>query len=197
MSNVRLSNGSPTLERMDARRSDNPKPSFCKSLFGSVDHEALRRDLKEHLQEMEQTASAKWDFDFKKHKPLPGGRFDWKEEDSNSLPEFYSRTPRASTTGICRSGNNNVDLNGNHNCVMGSQYQESPGDRLSDEKIEESQSQMDCRDQCSGQRKRAASREQSSQNKRSHASSDEVARCPVLTHSVEHTPRKTSPKAQT
>lgn len=195
MSNVRLSNGSPTLERMDARLSDNPKPSFCRNLFGSVDHEELRRDLKEHLQEMEQASSAKWNFDFKNNKPRPGGRFDWQSVDSKSLPDFYRRTPRAST-GICRSGNNNVDLNGNHNCVMVTPCQETAGDRLSDEKIEESESQMDCRDQCSGQRKRAASREQSSQNKRSHASSDE-ARCPVLTHSVEHTPRKSSPKAQT
>ncbi|KAG9337325.1 hypothetical protein AGOR_G00251490 [Albula goreensis] len=196
MSNVRLSNGSPTLERVEVRLSDNPKPSFCRNLFGSVDHEELRRDLKGHLQEMEQASSAKYNFDFENHKPLPSGRYDWQLVDSKDLPEFYSR-PLRSSKGICRSGNNNVDLNGNHNCVMVTPCQENAGYRLSEEKTEESESQMDCRDQCSGQRKRAASHESSSQNKRSHTSSDEVARCPVLTHSVEHTPRKSSPKAQT
>lgn len=190
MTNVRLSNGSPTLERMDAGFSDNnPKPSFCKNLFGSLDHDEWKRDYRQHLLEMEHAASAKWNFDFKNDKPLPGGgRFEWESEDGNNLPEFYSRPPRDSTTGTsCRTGNNNnsVDLNGNnHNCAMG-----TPGDtRLSDEKTAESESRMDCRDQ----RKRAPCREQTSQNKRSRTSSDEV-----LTHSVEHTPRKPSPKAQT
>ncbi|XP_064174972.1 cyclin-dependent kinase inhibitor 1B-like [Anguilla rostrata] len=189
MSNVRLSNGSPTLERMNARLSDNPKPSHCRNLFGSVDPEELRRDLKEHLQEIEQASSAKWNFDFKNHKPLPGGRYVWQPLDSKSLPDFYSRPPRAST-GICRSGNNNVDLNGNHNCVMVIPCQETTGDRLSSEKTEESESQMGCRDQRSGQRKRPASREQSSQNKRSRT--DECVKTGQRATSVEHTPRKSS-----
>ncbi|KAJ8245639.1 hypothetical protein GJAV_G00272890 [Gymnothorax javanicus] len=165
MSNVRLSKGSPTLERMDARFADNPKPSFCRNLFGPVDHDALKRDFREKLQEMEQAASAEWNFDFKNHQPLPGGRYDWKAEKSNDSPEYYSR-PLRDSSGICRSRNNNVDLNGNHNCAMGTPCQEATGDRLSDEKTAESESQMDCRDQCSAQRKRAASREQMSQNKR-------------------------------
>lgn len=37
----------------------------------------------------------------------------------------------------------------------------------------------------------------SSQNKRSHSSSNEVTPCPGLTHSVEKTPRKASPRTQT
>ncbi|XP_036376165.1 cyclin-dependent kinase inhibitor 1B-like [Megalops cyprinoides] len=196
MSNVRLSNGSPTLERMDGGLSDNPKPSFCRNLFGSVDHEELRRDLKQHLQEMEQASSAEWNFDFKNDEPLPAGRYQWERVNSRDLPDFYSRQPPASKN-VCRSGNNNVDLNGNHNCMIASHREDSIEDRLSKEKTEKSESQMDCRDQCSGQRKRPASHDSSCQNKRSHTSSDEVARCPVLTHSVEHTPRKSSPKAQT
>ncbi|XP_015267596.1 PREDICTED: LOW QUALITY PROTEIN: cyclin-dependent kinase inhibitor 1B [Gekko japonicus] len=43
MSHVRLSNGSPTLERMEARQADYPKPSACRSLFGPVDHDELPR----------------------------------------------------------------------------------------------------------------------------------------------------------
>ncbi|KAJ8411177.1 hypothetical protein AAFF_G00171830 [Aldrovandia affinis] len=46
--------------------------------------------------------------------------------------------------------------------------QEIAGDRLSEQKTEESESQMDFRDQCSGQRKRAASHDPSSQHKRTH-----------------------------
>ncbi|NXA65774.1 CDN1B inhibitor, partial [Mohoua ochrocephala] len=54
MSNVRISNGSPTLERMEARQSEYPKPSACRNLFGPVNHEELNRELKKHLQEMEE-----------------------------------------------------------------------------------------------------------------------------------------------
>ncbi|NWW42799.1 CDN1B inhibitor, partial [Pedionomus torquatus] len=45
MSNVRISNGSPTLERMEARQSEYPKPSACRNLFGPVNHEELNREL--------------------------------------------------------------------------------------------------------------------------------------------------------
>ncbi|KAM4618821.1 cyclin dependent kinase inhibitor 1Bb [Polymixia lowei] len=188
MSNVRLSNGSPTLERTDARVSDHPKPSACRSLFGSVDHEELKRDLKGHLQEMEDAASAKWNFDFSNHTPLTNGRFEWEIVDCRDIPDFYSRQQR-SAKGVCSSGNNNVDLNGNHNCVVGTPRQPS-------EDSEKSDSKMDCREQCTGQRKRPACHDPSAQTKRSHTSSDEV-RCPNLTQSAEHTPRKSSPKRQT
>lgn len=188
MSNVRLSNGSPTLERTDARLSDHPKPTACRNLFGPVDHEELKRDLKGHLQEIEEVSSTTWNFDFVNHTPL-NGKFEWKLVDCEKIPNFYSREQR-SAKGVCPSGNTNVDLNGNHNCVAATPRQPC-------ENTERSDSQMECKDQCTGQRKRSASHDPSSQNKRSHTSSDEVTRCPGITNSVEHTPRKNSPKSQT
>ncbi|KAF7652194.1 hypothetical protein LDENG_00100070 [Lucifuga dentata] len=183
MSDVRLSNGSPTLERTDARVSDHPKPSACRSLFGSVDHEELKRDLKGHLREMEEAASAKWSFDFANHTPLVNGRLDWEIVDCRDVPDFYSRQQRREK-GVCSSGNNNVDLNGNHSCVV----------MASSEDTDMSDVQTECKELCTGLRKRPACHDPSAQNKRSHTSSDEVS---CLTHTAEHTPRKPSPKRQT
>lgn len=188
MSDVRLSNGSPTLERMDARLSDHPKPSACRNLFGSVDREELRRDLKGHLLEMEEASAAKWGFDFASHQPISNGKFEWKLLDCKDVPTFYytDREPRSTAKGVCPAGNKTVDVNGNVNCVVVT----SP----CTENTEISDSRQD---QCSGQRKRPACHDPSSQNKRSHTSSDEVSCCPGLIRSTEHTPRKSSPKTQT
>ncbi|TNN00374.1 cyclin dependent kinase inhibitor 1Bb [Takifugu rubripes] len=184
MSDVRLSNGSPTLERTDPRVPDHPKPSACRNLFGSVDHEKLKRDFKRHMQEMEKDASAKWGFDFANDTPLPNSRFDWELVDCKDVPNFYCAQTRREK-GVCPAGNNNVDLNGNHNCVVAPC---EDGDR--------SDGQMECTEQCPGQRKRPACHDPSAQNKRSHTSTDEVI-CPSLSQSAEHTPRKKSPKRQT
>lgn len=171
------------MERTDPRVSDHPKPSACRSLFGSVDHEELRRDLKGHLREMEEAASAKWSFDFANHTPLVNGRLEWEIVDCRDVPDFYSRQPRREK-GVCSSGNNNVDLNGNHSCVV----------VASSEDIDMSDVQTECKELCTGLRKRPACHDPSAQNKRSHTSSDEVS---CLTHTAEHTPRKPSPKRQT
>ncbi|XP_026167565.1 cyclin dependent kinase inhibitor 1Bb [Mastacembelus armatus] len=184
MSDVRLSNGSPTLERTDPRVSDHPKPSACRNLFGPVDHEELKGDLKRHLREMEEAASAKWGFDFANHTPMANGRFQWELVDCRNIPSFYSGEPW-SKKGVCSAGNNNVDLNGNHNCVV------APS-----EDSDRSDGQMECTEQCTGMRKRAACHEPPAQSKRSHTSSEEVS-CPSLSQPAEHTPRKTSPKTQT
>uniref|UniRef100_A0AAQ6ICZ4 Cyclin-dependent kinase inhibitor 1B n=1 Tax=Anabas testudineus TaxID=64144 RepID=A0AAQ6ICZ4_ANATE len=144
MSDVRLSNGSPTLERTDTRVSDHPKPSACRSLFGSVDHEELKRDLKGHMREMEEAASAKWGFDFASHSPLANSRFKWELMDRREVPDFYSRQPRKK--GVCSAGNNNVDLNGNHSCVVVAAPEDS----------DRSDGQMECTEQCTGLRKRPA-----------------------------------------
>ncbi|XP_069018915.1 cyclin dependent kinase inhibitor 1Bb [Embiotoca jacksoni] len=185
MSDVRLSNGSPTLERTEPRVSDHPKPSACRSLFGSVDHEELKRDLKGHLRELEEAASAKWGFDFANHTPLANGRLEWELVDCAEVPDFYMRQPRREK-GVRAAGNNNVDLNGNHNCVVVAPSED--GGR--------SDGQMECTEQCTGLRKRPACHDPSAQNKRSHTSSEEVS-CPSLSRPTEHTPRKPSPKRQT
>ncbi|XP_073328889.1 cyclin dependent kinase inhibitor 1Bb [Pagrus major] len=186
MSDVRLSNGSPTLERTDPRVSDHPKPSACRSLFGSVNHEELKRDLKGHLRDMEEAASAKWGFDFANHTPLANARLEWELVDCRDVPTFYNGQVTRKEKGVCSAGNNNVDLNGNHNCVVVAPSEDS----------DRSDGQMECTEQCTGLRKRPACHDTSAQNKRSHTSSDEVS-CPSRSLSAEHTPRKTSPKRQT
>ncbi|KAF7224025.1 cyclin dependent kinase inhibitor 1Bb [Nothobranchius furzeri] len=180
MSNVRVSNGSPTLERTEARVSEHPKPSACRSLFGPVDHEELKKDFNEHMREFKEAAAAKWGFDFASDTPLSNGRFKWELVDSEEMPDFYHRQPRREK-GVCPRSTS-VDLNGNHNCVLVA----SSGDT----------SKPDGQTECTGLRKRPASHEPPTQNKRSHTSPDEVS-CPNLSHSVEHTPRKPSPKRQT
>ncbi|XP_020790621.1 cyclin-dependent kinase inhibitor 1Bb [Boleophthalmus pectinirostris] len=183
MSDVRLSNGSPTLERTDSRVPDHPKPSACRNLFGSVDHEELKRDLKGHLREMEADASDKWGFDFANNTPLSNSRLTWERVDCRTVPDFYSRQPHREK-GVCSAGNNHVDLNGNHSCVV-----VSPSEDRSD-------GQMECPEQCAGMRKRHACNEHSAQSKRSYSSTEEMS-CPGLSRSTEHTPRKKSPKRQT
>ncbi|KAM9376724.1 cyclin dependent kinase inhibitor 1Bb [Pholidichthys leucotaenia] len=188
MSDVRLSNGSPTLERTEPRVSDHAKPSACRNLFGSVNHEELKKDLKGHLREMEDAAAAKWSFDFAAHTPLASSRLAWEEVDPRKVPDFYSRQPRL-RKGVCAAGSNSsTDLNGNHSCLVVVAAPGEDGGR--------SAGQMECTEQCIGLRKRPACHEPSARNKRSHSSSDGVS-CPSLSHSAEHTPRKTSPKRQT
>ncbi|CAB1425774.1 unnamed protein product [Pleuronectes platessa] len=171
MSNVRLSNGSPTLERTEPRVSEHPKPSACRSLFGSVDHEELKRDLKGHLREMEDTASAKWGFDFASFSPLVNDRLDWKLVNCRDVPDFYQRPLRTRTRekGVCSAGNNNVDLNGNHSCVV---VAAAPGDDSA-----RSDGQMEC----SGLRKRPACHEASGQSKRTHTQKEQPQEADVST----------------
>lgn len=184
MSDVRLSNGSPTLERTDSRQSEHPKPSACRSLFGSVDHEELKRDLKGHLRELEERASDQWGFDFATDTPRANSRFEWKLVDCRDLPGFYTRQP-LTKKGVCSTGNNNVDLNGNHSCVV-VPPSEDP---------DRADGQMECTEQCTALRKRHACHDSPVPSKRSHSSSD--VSCPSRSHSAEHTPRKTSPKRKT
>lgn len=103
MSDVRLSSGSPTLERVDARLSEQPKPSACRNLFGPVDHEELKKELKGHLRAIDEASTETYNFDFSTYTPLPHGRFIWTAVESTDLPSFYSST-----------GTRSLDLNGNH-----------------------------------------------------------------------------------
>lgn len=144
MSDVRLSNGSPTLERTDSGRvSVHPKPSACRSLFGTPDHDERQRELKGLLREMEEAASAKWDFDFACHTPRPRGRFSWEAVDCRNVPAFYRDKAAASS-----AGKNGMDLNGNVNCSAGNcPVGESAG---------QSDGAPEYREQCRGPRKRPA-----------------------------------------
>uniref|UniRef100_A0A8B9EQ78 Cyclin-dependent kinase inhibitor 1B n=1 Tax=Anser cygnoides TaxID=8845 RepID=A0A8B9EQ78_ANSCY len=156
MSNVRISNGSPTLERMEARQSEYPKPSACRNLFGPVNHEELNRDLKKHRKEMEEACQRKWNFDFQNHKPLEG-RYEWQAVEKGSSPEFYFRPPRL-LKAVCKSaGHQSLDVNGNCQTVIfvGSQGI-SEHTHCVDQKTALSEKQTDFAEQCTGQRKRPA-----------------------------------------
>uniref|UniRef100_A0A8C8B6L2 Cyclin-dependent kinase inhibitor 1B n=1 Tax=Otus sunia TaxID=257818 RepID=A0A8C8B6L2_9STRI len=156
MSNVRISNGSPTLERMEARQSEYPKPSACRNLFGPVNHEELNRDLKKHRQEMEEACQRKWNFDFQNHKPLEG-RYEWQAVEKGSSPDFYFRPPRL-LKAVCKSaGRQSLDVNGNCQTVVfvGSQGI-SEDTHCVEQKTDVSENQTDFAEQCTGQRKRPA-----------------------------------------
>ncbi|XP_049456442.1 cyclin-dependent kinase inhibitor 1Ca [Epinephelus fuscoguttatus] len=56
------------------------KESVCRSLFGPVDHEQLRRDLKLKMKEITEQDSRRWNFNFQAETPLPG-RFQWEWEE--------------------------------------------------------------------------------------------------------------------
>ncbi|XP_069556314.1 cyclin-dependent kinase inhibitor 1B-like [Brachyistius frenatus] len=94
MSDVRLSNASPTLERVDARQPDNVRPTVRRNLFGTPDREDLRRYVTASGQEEAQSFTERYNFDPVSDRPLPAGNFNW-EEDSDA-PEFYRRPPHGS-----------------------------------------------------------------------------------------------------
>ncbi|XP_031607352.1 cyclin-dependent kinase inhibitor 1Ca [Oreochromis aureus] len=54
------------------------RESVCRALFGPVDHNQLRRDLKLKLKEIIEQDSRRWNFNFECETPLPG-RFQWDE----------------------------------------------------------------------------------------------------------------------
>ncbi|OWK62466.1 Cyclin-dependent kinase inhibitor 1B [Lonchura striata] len=156
MSNVRISNGSPTLERMEARQSEYPKPSACRNLFGPVNHEELNREFKKHLQEMEEMYQRKWNFDFQNHRPLEG-RYEWQAVEKGSSPDFYFRPPRLRKA-VCKSaGRQSLDVNGNCQTVVfvGSQGI-SEDTHCVAQKTDVSENQTDLAEQCTAQRKRPA-----------------------------------------
>uniref|UniRef100_A0A8C5YS88 Cyclin-dependent kinase inhibitor 1B n=1 Tax=Marmota marmota marmota TaxID=9994 RepID=A0A8C5YS88_MARMA len=161
MSNVRVSNGSPSLERMDARQAEHPKPSACRNLFGPVNHEELTRDLEKHCRDMEE--------------PLEG-KYEWQEVEKGSLPEFYYRPPRP-PKGACKvPAQESQDVSGNRQAVplIGSQVN-SEDTHLVDPKTDPSDSQTGLAEQCAGMRKRPATDDSSSQNKRANRTEESVS----------------------
>ncbi|TRY62258.1 hypothetical protein DNTS_014521 [Danionella cerebrum] len=114
MSKVRVSNGSPTLERVDARLADHAKAPVCRNLFGSVDREEFDRDVQQQMLEMERASMKKWNFDFINSDPLAHGDYQWQEVDAREVPEFYSRPPHVKRD----SSSGTVDHNGNHDYLL-------------------------------------------------------------------------------
>ncbi|XP_068163205.1 cyclin-dependent kinase inhibitor 1B-like [Antennarius striatus] len=95
MSDVRLSNASPTLERVDARQPDAARPSVRRNLFGSPDREDIRRYLDSAIQEGVRDFREEYNFDPVTDRPLPPPRrYEWEE--AGDAPEFYRRPPHGS-----------------------------------------------------------------------------------------------------
>lgn len=91
MSDVRLSNASPTVERVDARQQDNVKPPTRRILFGTPDREAIRELFEATGQESVQAFRETYDFDPIHDRPLTPRNYEWQEDDD--APEFYRRAP--------------------------------------------------------------------------------------------------------
>lgn len=91
MSDVRLSNASPTVERVDARQQDNVKPPTRRILFGTPDREGIRELFEATGQESVQAFMEKYDFDPVNDKPLTPRSYEWQEDDD--APDFYRRPP--------------------------------------------------------------------------------------------------------
>ncbi|XP_039996752.1 cyclin-dependent kinase inhibitor 1B-like [Xiphias gladius] len=108
MSDVRLSNASPTLERVDARQPDNLRPPVRRNLFGRPDPEEIQRNVTASLQENVQFFRERYNFDPENNRPLTPRNYEW-EEDSNP-PEFYLRQPHGS-----QRPQRDADLSGDNN----------------------------------------------------------------------------------
>ncbi|XP_041934785.1 cyclin-dependent kinase inhibitor 1Ba [Alosa sapidissima] len=187
MSNVRLSNGSPTLERVDSRSTDLTRDPVCRNLFGPVDHEEFKKDCKEQMQEMTRASTESWSFDFANNEPLSDGKFEWSEVDGRAVPEFYTRPPRIRT-----DSSDSLDHNGNHDlntifptpCASG-------GGRSED--TDADRNQQGFSETRNPSRKRHASQESACRSKRANTSSREVGRSRDTTDLVEQTPNKSGP----
>lgn len=111
------------------------KESVCRSLFGPVDHEQLRRDLRLRLEEIMDQDRRRWNFDFQTDTPL-SGRFQWEEipatcaaalyHDSTLLGEsFASKTEGVEDRLIERKGDSGTDQ---ENCSSISNRRRCPAD---------------------------------------------------------------------
>ncbi|KAE8594112.1 hypothetical protein XENTR_v10019448 [Xenopus tropicalis] len=71
----------------------------CRNLFGPIDHDELRSELKRQLKEIQASDCQRWNFDFESGTPLKG-IFCWESVESKDVPTFYSqnRSSAANTT---------------------------------------------------------------------------------------------------
>lgn len=188
MTHVRVSNGSPSLERMDARPAEYPKPSACRNLFGPVNHDELSRDLEKHCRDLEEASQRKWNFDFQNHQPLEG-KYEWQEVDKGSLPEFYYRPPRP-PKGACKGpAPESQGVSGHRPAVPLTGSQANAEDTLlGEQKNDAADNQTGLQDQ---PRKRPAAEDSSAQNKRANRTEENVSSDgSPNAGSVEQTPRK-------
>lgn len=96
-----------TTENPDRRAmasTTHPSRSVRRSLFGPVDHEQLRRELRQRLKEMSEQDSRRWNFNFQTDTPLDG-RFQWEEVPLDSAAALYQESAdRPGATAVCPAG---------------------------------------------------------------------------------------------
>lgn len=166
MSDVRLSNASPTLERVD-RRTDHTRPSIRKNLFGTtIDREEFNKEFEEKMQEEQRSFAERWSYDVAKDIPLSSGDCQWELVKNSDLPAYYSRPPHIRRP---RCDRENVEFKENHNHYLANSDSGSePSDAVGSER------QSDSDDTTSRPRKRPASSDSSCQclSKKVHTSTD-------------------------
>lgn len=91
MSDVRLSNASPTLERVDARQQDNARPPVSRNLFGTPDPEEHQRYVRAVMQEAQRAFAERWDYDPVTDRPLSPRNYEW--ERVTDPPDYFVRQP--------------------------------------------------------------------------------------------------------
>ncbi|XP_070611340.1 cyclin-dependent kinase inhibitor 1B [Erythrolamprus reginae] len=195
MSKVRLSNGSPTLERMEGRPADGgPKPSVCRCLFGPVDRGELAREWQEQSRHLEEASRRRWNFDFRRGRPLEG-RFEWQALDREALPDFYSRLPRLAKADGREE--RRPELNGDRSPPGELRCARAPAERELESEPQQDGAALTL---SSGPRKRPAADDSSPQSKRANTTeeiSEEPPEDPPMASSEEQTPKKkttSSPK---
>uniref|UniRef100_UPI0037E744EA cyclin dependent kinase inhibitor 1Ca n=1 Tax=Semicossyphus pulcher TaxID=241346 RepID=UPI0037E744EA len=76
------------------------RESVCRSLFGPVDHEQLRRDLKQRLKEIAEQDSRRWNFNFQTDTPMCG-RFQWEEIPADCAATVYQESTELKDKVVC------------------------------------------------------------------------------------------------
>uniref|UniRef100_A0A0B8RY67 Cyclin-dependent kinase inhibitor 1B n=1 Tax=Philothamnus irregularis TaxID=1899461 RepID=A0A0B8RY67_9SAUR len=199
MSKVRVSNGSPTLERMEGRPADAPKPSACRCLFGPVDRQELAREWQDQSRHLEEVSRRRWNFDFRRGQPLEG-RFEWQALDRAALPDFYSRPPRLAAARPKADGRERrLELNGDRSPPRGLRFAQAPAEQEPEPEPHQQQQDGAALTLSSGPRKRPAADDSSPPSKRANTTeeiSEDPSEDPPRASSEEQTPKKktSSPK---
>lgn len=186
MSKVRVSNGSPTLERVDPRQADHGKPPVCRSLFGAVDRQEFAKDVREQMREIERASAEKWNYDFAENRPLAPGDYEWQEVDADEVPDFYTRPPRVKRP----SSAGTVDHNGNHDYFLTAPSPSPESGAGNSERADAGNRSL------STPRKRPSTEDQDDlrRSKRPSVHASEADPCPDATSSLERAPCEPDPK---
>uniref|UniRef100_A0A4W3HSV9 Cyclin-dependent kinase inhibitor domain-containing protein n=1 Tax=Callorhinchus milii TaxID=7868 RepID=A0A4W3HSV9_CALMI len=95
MSSVEPLPGASGPERTAAARTRAQPPgrtaAVCRSLFGPIDHDELRREMSRRLRECGDRDRRRWNFDFQTETPLEG-EFEWESSSARESPGFYRET---------------------------------------------------------------------------------------------------------